>query len=260
MLDLAGRRDALLADVEALTRFEADYRDRMVRALEADLSALRSRPPASPGPRPETSDVDLPVLAEGFVRREQTPTPTPEARPADPPVSTPPAPAPFVPSATSFASLIPPTSPTPAGATDAAQSERSSSLEGATEAVDVQSLFDHAGVSDALAFEQPVAATSLPKTDPFAPKPAPPTTPAVGTSTANASTGSTTAISGNVHSGDAIDAEVLDDDAFFATLREAVHDDTPLGPRDEADATGENMFFDQEAESSGFRDVFRRRR
>jgi hypothetical protein len=59
---------------------------------------------------------------------------------------------------------------------------------------------------------------------------------------------------------DAIDAEVLDDDAFFATLREAVHDDTPLGPRDEADATGENMFFDQEAENSGFRDVFRRRR
>src|ERR1700745_2738620 len=31
--DLAGRRDALLADVEALTRFEADYRDRMARAL-----------------------------------------------------------------------------------------------------------------------------------------------------------------------------------------------------------------------------------
>ena len=44
VLDLAGRRDALLADVEALTRFEADYRERMVRALEADLSALRSRP------------------------------------------------------------------------------------------------------------------------------------------------------------------------------------------------------------------------
>ena len=59
--------------------------------------------------------------------------------------------------------------------------------------------------------------------------------------------------------GDAVDAEVLDDDAFFATLREAVHDETPLGPRDE-DATGENMFFDQEAENSGFRDVFRRRR
>ena len=58
---------------------------------------------------------------------------------------------------------------------------------------------------------------------------------------------------------DEIDAEVLDDDAFFATLREAVHDETPLGPRDE-EATGENMFFDQESENPGFRDVFRRRR
>ena len=58
----------------------------------------------------------------------------------------------------------------------------------------------------------------------------------------------------------AIDAEVLDDDAFFATLRDAVHDETPLGPRDEDDVTGENTFFDQDADSAGFRDVFRRRR
>ena len=58
---------------------------------------------------------------------------------------------------------------------------------------------------------------------------------------------------------DALEAEVLDDDAFFATLREAVLDETPLGPRDE-EATGENMFFDQESDNPGFRDVFRRRR
>ena len=82
VLDLATRRDALLADVEALTRFEADYRDRMVRALEADLTALRSRPPASPGTRPEPSDVQLPtatatpaapapaVSADMFTRRD----------------------------------------------------------------------------------------------------------------------------------------------------------------------------------------------
>jgi hypothetical protein len=37
-----------------------------------------------------------------------------------------------------------------------------------------------------------------------------------------------------------------------------VHDDTPLGPRE--DLSGEDMFFDAEAESTGFRDVFRRRR
>jgi cell division initiation protein len=52
ILDLAGRRDALLADVEALTRFEAEYRERMTRALEADLSALRTRPTTAPGQKP----------------------------------------------------------------------------------------------------------------------------------------------------------------------------------------------------------------
>jgi cell division initiation protein len=32
-----------------------------------------------------------------------------------------------------------------------------------------------------------------------------------------------------------VEPEVLDDDAFFATLREAVRDDAPLGPREDAD-------------------------
>ncbi len=60
---------------------------------------------------------------------------------------------------------------------------------------------------------------------------------------------------------DSIDADILDDDAFFATLRDAVHDEKPLGPRDEGDdPTGENRFFDQDAERGSFRDVFRRRR
>jgi hypothetical protein len=57
---------------------------------------------------------------------------------------------------------------------------------------------------------------------------------------------------------DVLDAEVLDDDAFFATLREAVHDDSPLGPRDEGDEDVD--FLGDDAERSSFRDVFRRRR
>ncbi|MDQ1434875.1 MAG: cell division initiation protein, partial [Actinomycetota bacterium] len=60
IVELAGRRDTLLADVEALTRFEAEYRERMARALEADLSALRSRPTTAPGTRPEPSEVEIP--------------------------------------------------------------------------------------------------------------------------------------------------------------------------------------------------------
>src|SRR6478609_6719551 len=57
IVDLATRRDTLLADVEALTRFDAEYRERMVRALESDLSVLRSRPTTAPASLPETSDV-----------------------------------------------------------------------------------------------------------------------------------------------------------------------------------------------------------
>ncbi len=60
---------------------------------------------------------------------------------------------------------------------------------------------------------------------------------------------------------DALEGEVLDDDAFFATLREAVHDESPLGPREEGDDADERTFFDQEDDDrSSFRDVFRRRR
>ena len=260
VLDLAGRRDALLADVEALTRFEADYRDRMVRALEADLSALRSRPPASPGPRPETSDVDLPVLNEGFARRSSFDTPpveapigrTPEAPAA--PVAPAEQPAPFTANLAPFAAQA--SSPTPAPAPT--EAERAAALDTSTQAVDVQSLFDRAGMGSAsLAFEKSAATApaAAPAPDPFAPKPASASAPAV---TAPSPVENGTAANSN--GADAIDAEVLDDDAFFATLREAVHDDTPLGPREEGDITGENMFFDQEAENSGFRDVFRRRR
>ena len=220
VIELAGRRDTLLADVEALTRFEADYRDRMSRALEADLTALRSRPAASPGTRPEPSEVEIPVATEGHTRREPD-APADTFTPAPP--STTPAASP------SFASPSSASTPTE---TDIRSDEPS------TQAIDIQDLFDRANADanaragGALAFEQPSAATK--------------------TATASAD------VSTPVSAGDATETEALDDDAFFATLREAVHDETPLGPRE--DLSGEDMFFDAEAESTGFRDVFRRRR
>jgi len=230
VIDLAGRRDALLADVEALTRFETDYRDRMVRALEADLTALRSRPAASPGTRPEPSEVEIPVVSESYARREpETPpgdsyAPSPSTSPAPPASNAAPSPSPTP----SFASSSGASAPTETDVT---------SHEASTQAIDIQELFDranaNAGSSSALAFEQPSAGTT--------------------TATTPSDTGSTPVVGG-----DATEAEVLDDDAFFATLREAVHDETPLGPRE--DLSGEDMFFDAEAESTGFRDVFRRRR
>ena len=49
--------------------------------------------------------------------------------------------------------------------------------------------------------------------------------------------------------------EPLDDEAFFASLREAVSDQSPLGPRDEVpDSTG--SYEDDDAKSG----LFRRRR
>ncbi len=150
VLDLAGRRDALLADVEALTRFEADYRDRMARALEADLTALRSRPAASPGSRPEPTDVEIPVLSEGFVRREPTDVPGNAFAPSSAPSS---------PSSPSFAT----SSPT---GVSLEETEADVEPEASTQAIDIQELFDRANASansttgSALAFEQPAAATT----------------------------------------------------------------------------------------------------
>jgi cell division initiation protein len=56
----------------------------------------------------------------------------------------------------------------------------------------------------------------------------------------------------------AVEPTALDDDSFFASLRDAVRDDAPLGPRDAAERT----FFDQDdsKEAPNFRESFKRRR
>jgi DivIVA domain-containing protein len=81
ILELASRRDALLADVEALTRFEAEYRERMVRALEADLFALRSRPTTAPGARPEPTDVERSPMQRPRRHRHRRRHPHPHPHP-----------------------------------------------------------------------------------------------------------------------------------------------------------------------------------
>jgi cell division septum initiation protein DivIVA len=196
ILDLAARRDTLLADVEAMTRFEAEYRERMMRALEADLAALRTRPAAQPGPRPEPSEVDIPVLPEGMAHREDVERA--QAR------------------------------------TDATAAHADT----ATGEVEMGALFRDD--------ERSAAATEAPSGSQAA---------AAGAATEAA--GPQIDLLGEE---EALDAEVLDDDAFFATLREAVHDDAPLGPRE--DGGDDIPFFDQDdsADRGSLRDVFRRRR
>jgi vacuolar-type H+-ATPase subunit H len=202
ILELAARRDALLDDVESLTRFENEYRDRMARALEADLAALRQRPSSAPGPQPEPHDVELPGAAERVARREPPPTGASGEH-----------------TRTGEEDAGPPTRPVPAPAL----------------------------------FERPQPAADAP----------PEASAAPGTAAASAPSPSperpADAPSLDLLADDeAAEAEVLDDDAFFATLREAVHDDAPLGPRDEGEDEQRREFLDDDR--SSFRDVFRRRR
>jgi DivIVA domain-containing protein len=232
VLDLAGRRDALLADVEALTRFEAEYRERMVRALEADLFALRSRPTTAPGSRPEPSDIQIPEPEDDApaANVDAAPSPAPPAPPQQSPsqpqpaAPAPPTPRPAPPVAAS-APVSAPVAPAPAPAN--AMEDASASK--ATREVDVRTLFEQSEPKPARLVDEPSGPVRTP---------------------------SPIDLLGN----DGADADVLDDDAFFATLRDAVHDDAPLGPRDDDDATGDHAFFDQDADRGGFRDVFRRRR
>ena len=177
--DLAGRRDALVADVESLGRHEADYRERLVRSIEADLQVLTGRTPAAPGPRPAVHEVVIPASPEAVMSR--------------------------------------------AGA-DGEPTQALSALEAqsrplvGSRAEDVRPSVEPVGGVEPSAV--PVADIDLIEDD------------------------------------QAVEAEVLDDDAFFATLREAVRDDAPLGPRDDGGA-----LFDQESTESGsFKELFKRRR
>jgi vacuolar-type H+-ATPase subunit H len=222
ILDLAGRRDSLLADVEALTRFEGEYRERMVRALEADLFALRSRPTTAPGSRPEPTDVEIPEAGHDapapIAQSEPVAAPAPPAAPVQqqqqqqtPPPTAAPAPAP--------AAQVPSAPPAPEASAPA----------NATREVDVRTLFEQSEPKAAQIVDEPSGPVRAP--EPI-----------------------------DLLGNDGADADVLDDDAFFATLRDAVHDDAPLGPREDDDPTGDHRFFDQDADRGGFRDVFRRRR
>jgi DivIVA domain-containing protein len=231
ILDLASRRDALLADVEALTRFEAEYRERMVRALEADLSALRSRPTTAPGSKPEPTDVELPSPShlDDVSEPEPAPEPSAPAAAAPAPAATPPAPAPMP-------APAPPQAPAPSAAKEPTVGGPP------THEVDVRTLFEQA--KPAIVTDDETMATRAAAAAVRPPEQARSSTPPQPI---------------DLLSNDGADADVLDDDAFFATLRDAVHDEAPLGPRDDENA-GDQRFFDQDADRGSFRDVFRRRR
>ena len=250
IVELAGRRDALLADVEALTRFESEHRERMVRALETDLSALRSRPTTAPGSKPETSEVELPA-SESRASESRAPGPrSSESRASE----SGPAAAP----ATAAAKPEPESGPNANSGGDDKLETRNISPESpvgqpgskpeqggaATSEVDVRTLFEQSHQQAREPSREQAAKEPNDASD-------------VGSSAPARAAGAQPI---DLAGSEGVDTNLLDDDAFFATLREAVHDEKPLGPRDEDDATGENQFFDQDADRGTFRDVFRRRR
>jgi cell division initiation protein len=234
IVELAGRRDALLADVEALTRFEAEYRERMVRTLETDLSALRTRPTTAPASVPETSDVEIPtsISADEPIDEASPDTVSPNAG-----ASSADAPAEAVDAEVADSDDV------SAGidemlAADPIVRPTDDGGGGETSEVDVRTLFEQ--TAHEASREVPVDARASSESV---------------SSTARAAGLRPIDLASSEHDGD-----ILDDDAFFATLRDAVHDEKPLGPRDDDDVTGENQFFDQDADRGSFRDVFRRRR
>jgi cell division septum initiation protein DivIVA len=58
--DLASRRDLLSSDAEALEAYVSGYRDRLREAIEADLARLESSTVEPPAPRPELHEVEVP--------------------------------------------------------------------------------------------------------------------------------------------------------------------------------------------------------
>jgi DivIVA domain-containing protein len=189
VIELGSRREALLADVDGLERFESEYRARLRRALEADLESLAGQGPVAPSARPPIHEVDLPA-----------------------------------------ASAAPPLTATP-------QSPQPPSTDAGAPTAEIRGLGtwdlpSRAPDAPSAAFTTPQPASTTPSDAPEAEAPRQPLFPA-----------------------EQADAEPLDDEAFFASLREAVSDQSPLGPRDEIpDSTG--SYEDDDAKSG----LFRRRR
>jgi DivIVA domain-containing protein len=243
---LYSTREALTADVDALERFEHEYRERIRQAIEIELEQLTSTGTTALS-RPGVSDVALPgVPAPAAINAAEstpgeakvaspgpapTPTSTPSPTPA-PAVTPSPAPAPSEASA--------PWSAEPGPEPTRAEASRIDASRGGppTVALDAVEAYPQNGaVATAAAWDAPASRAD------WAPEPA-------------GGWGESPGITIEDDSGEyalPVDErrDSLDDDAFFASLREAVRDDAPLGPRD--------GLYDQD-ESDEHRRLFRRKR
>lgn len=221
LVDLSQRRDVLVTAVAELERFEAEYRERLLRSIEADLAVIGGRPPAAPGPRPEVPLVEVPPPPEGIVRRE----PPASAIEQEPP-------------ATDDEPSVDPQAMLAAAAARIAERRDAEEAGEATAAYD-----DMLPPRDAAPAAPPAPAAATPEED--------------GEPGRRYGYGQIDLLgeeSVDAEVDDDVDAvDAVDDDAFFAQLRDAVSDDRPLSP-------AETSFFDQELDDTAQREMFRRRR
>jgi vacuolar-type H+-ATPase subunit H len=267
ILELSSRREQLRTDADALDAYASGYRDRLRAAIEADLARLGGEIDP-PGPRPELHAVEIPPPpepavappaldepADPGVRDSATDTTAifeadvfsiddaddvngrdggPDTRvlgtagPATPPRSSAPSPvaAPVRPA--------PEWPPAPAADQPPSASTDSSWLSSAEDWAPAEQVWEAPAP-----WERDTAVHDAPFPD-----------------RAGADDGGPqTAFASDVPmDANPVDTDSLDDDAFFASLREAVREDAPLGPRDD----DQGDFFESELEQDRRR--FRRRR
>ncbi len=226
--ELAAKRHALATDVDALERFEADYRERVRSGIAADLESLAAREAITPPTRPALHEIEVPEGPEGVAA-----APEPDAADAGVDDST-------------GAEAEGEDEANPRETVELGVLERAEL--GLPEPPDeyVEAAHESApgGEADAQAVE------AVPVED-------------VGAGSADDEPSDSVnepVARGRLFGEQAADPESLDDEAFFASLREAVRDDAPLGPGDEEEAPGSLYDQDENEDSRRFTDVFRRRR
>ncbi|HEY3096722.1 MAG TPA: DivIVA domain-containing protein [Acidimicrobiia bacterium] len=165
IIELASRRDSLNADVDELQKYEAEYRGRLRKAIEAELDSL-GKFTGEIGDRPKLHEVEVPRARESSRNSARSHgQPTVEMGKVEP---------------------FPKRSEAqPSSRSPDSEAEWAGPDPTASEKVPSPQLGQSPGLADFVPADEP------------------------------------------------IEPEVLDDDAFFATLREAVRDDAPLGPREE---------------------------
>ncbi len=212
VLDLANRREALISNVAALEAWDSDYRERLVRQIESDLQAARRRPTVTSGAQPEIVEVKLDDL-----RPAATPMPVAASAPV----------------ATLEAALA-----------EHVASAAALPLVGSavnSEVVEVAEPLLDRTVAPVLTPTPVVATTVVATPDAPATVVVPPAPAPAAKALADI----------DLRAAEA-DRASLDDDEFFATLRDAVRDDAPLGPNDEELVS--------DGRDPSFREMFKRRR